>query len=613
LAAQKAGKEIAGALGPVGDVVKNLGSTFASMGGAVAGLTAVGGALFAAAGHAAEMGKQIFELHEKTGMSSESLSGLNAITRTVGGNFEEVGASLARMTVNFERTAEGGGKTNALLYKLMGGAQGAADLGLRPMNEQVQIMLQRIFALNDVYERNRALNQYVGKGWQSIVTVLKAFSESADQGAAAAKKLGLSFTDESAARAMAYTEQMNELKASIDGVSLSIGQKLIPSLSASIAGLNVWSQVWPHVGEELKDLAKMAFTPGSTGGPTAARADLETQKKAIEDLLSGAVKDAEDNTKKLAAGLALAGDASDGAAPKHEKHAKAVRGLGEGFRTVIPHVQTLGRALTELATSDWDSVIMNKARAIRDALSGIGPELVMPRTAEGVLGGPGGGGLFGMGAAPGAPAMGPEMQMPEGVAGTGIFGRTEMATPWSTWSTQIPRLVSTTKGQFQDLFKQMGKDATQITKQAFEGVADELAKLAVTGRANFRELFQGIAQEVIGSGLRDLFVGSENSSGNSGAAAGGLLGVLAKALSGGRAGGGPVQAGQSYLVGERSPEIFTPSQAGMISPSAVPMEHHTKVELHVHGVTDADSFRRSQGQVGAMVLNQLAIGYARYR
>jgi len=59
LAAQKAGKEIAGALGPVGDVVKNLGSTFASMGGAVAGLTAVGGALFAAAGHAAEMGNKV--------------------------------------------------------------------------------------------------------------------------------------------------------------------------------------------------------------------------------------------------------------------------------------------------------------------------------------------------------------------------------------------------------------------------------------------------------------------------------------------------------------------------------------------------------------------------
>jgi hypothetical protein len=35
-----------------------------------------------------------------------------------------------------------------------------------------------------------------------------------------------------------------------------------------------------------------------------------------------------------------------------------------------------------------------------------------------------------------------------------------------------------------------------------------------------------------------------------------------------RAGGGPVSAGKSYLVGERRPEIFTPSRAGTILPDA---------------------------------------------
>ena len=38
-------------------------------------------------------------------------------------------------------------------------------------------------------------------------------------------------------------------------------------------------------------------------------------------------------------------------------------------------------------------------------------------------------------------------------------------------------------------------------------------------------------------------------------------------LAGARAGGGPVSAGYSYLVGERGkPEIFTPSVSGNISP-----------------------------------------------
>ena len=39
-------------------------------------------------------------------------------------------------------------------------------------------------------------------------------------------------------------------------------------------------------------------------------------------------------------------------------------------------------------------------------------------------------------------------------------------------------------------------------------------------------------------------------------------------LFGGKANGGPVGAGGSYLVGERGPEIFTPSTSGTITPNS---------------------------------------------
>ena len=45
---------------------------------------------------------------------------------------------------------------------------------------------------------------------------------------------------------------------------------------------------------------------------------------------------------------------------------------------------------------------------------------------------------------------------------------------------------------------------------------------------------------------------------------GGFLGAL---FGGGRAMGGPVAAGTSYLVGERGPELFTPTTSGQISPA----------------------------------------------
>ncbi len=66
-------------------------------------------------------------------------------------------------------------------------------------------------------------------------------------------------------------------------------------------------------------------------------------------------------------------------------------------------------------------------------------------------------------------------------------------------------------------------------------------------------------------------------------------------------GGGSVEAGKSYIVGEKRPELFIPRSAGTIVPH-VPngdsSKHlHVTNELHVHGVTDADSFKRSQNQI----------------
>jgi hypothetical protein len=47
----------------------------------------------------------------------------------------------------------------------------------------------------------------------------------------------------------------------------------------------------------------------------------------------------------------------------------------------------------------------------------------------------------------------------------------------------------------------------------------------------------------------------------------GVIGTFFGGLAGGKAGGGPVSGGSSYLVGERGPEIFTPGVSGNITPN----------------------------------------------
>jgi hypothetical protein len=90
-----------------------------------------------------------------------------------------------------------------------------------------------------------------------------------------------------------------------------------------------------------------------------------------------------------------------------------------------------------------------------------------------------------------------------------------------------------------------------------------------------------------------------------------LLGMIP-----GLADGGDAQPGRAYVVGEQRPELFVPRSAGTIVPS-VPgsgtQVHQAVVNAHFHGVTDADSFRKSQTQInntlgGAVARAQSRLG-----
>ncbi|MCB2114443.1 MAG: phage tail tape measure C-terminal domain-containing protein [Parvularculaceae bacterium] len=84
-----------------------------------------------------------------------------------------------------------------------------------------------------------------------------------------------------------------------------------------------------------------------------------------------------------------------------------------------------------------------------------------------------------------------------------------------------------------------------------------------------------------------------------------LYNSLSGAFGGARAAGGAVAPGQSYLVGERGPEFFTPGVAGRIAGAgAAPVN----VSITLTGVTNAESFRASETQIAASLARVIAKG-----
>jgi hypothetical protein len=140
----------------------------------------------------------------------------------------------------------------------------------------------------------------------------------------------------------------------------------------------------------------------------------------------------------------------------------------------------------------------------------------------------------------------------------------------------------------------------------------------------------GLSNLPLGNGLGQTLLGnfgggaSSGANGGSGGAIGGFIssavGTLGSAFKsigsffgGFLAGGGDTQPGKAYVVGEKRPELFIPGQAGRVVPnvptSSGNIQHITLQQTIV--TPDADSFRRSQGQVASGTASMLSRGASR--
>lgn len=140
-------------------------------------------------------------------------------------------------------------------------------------------------------------------------------------------------------------------------------------------------------------------------------------------------------------------------------------------------------------------------------------------------------------------------------------------------------------------------DAFGVTARENDGLAKTMAqsmgdsfKSIVTGTKSTSEAFKNMAKSIIDQ-LFDVLIIQRmvGMVGTGGAGSGGT--GLAGMISGTRAMGGPVTAGQTYLVGERGPELFTSSSSGQITPNN---------QMQGGGVTVVQNLNISAGVAGTV-------------
>lgn len=178
-------------------------------------------------------------------------------------------------------------------------------------------------------------------------------------------------------------------------------------------------------------------------------------------------------------------------------------------------------------------------------------------------------------------------------------GLAEAATLLGQSGARITAHVAETRGALGTLGDGLAQQAERIG-ETLDGVARALSntfgrafdQILRTGEADIGRLVSGLSRDLARLGLNVVFDAL-------GKQAGGLLGGIF-----GKAAGGPVTSGTAYLVGERGPELFVPSEPGRIAPGAAPA---TQITFNVQAA-DVQGFLQSEAQIVSMLTRAVARG-----
>ena len=173
--------------------------------------------------------------------------------------------------------------------------------------------------------------------------------------------------------------------------------------------------------------------------------------------------------------------------------------------------------------------------------------------------------------------------------------------------------------QYVEAVQKLAGISTELEKS--KGLAEDLGlsftsafEDAIVGGKNFGEVLKGLEQDILRIVTRKLVtepIGNAITGAiGGGGGIGGIFGNLFSGLFGARAGGGPVQAGGSYLVGERGPEIFKAPSSGTIVPtSQLAGAGGRSMVIHIN--PPAGMSRQSSTQFAADVARQLNLASTR--
>ena len=510
-----------GKIKPIGDNFKTVATRTAG------GFVAVGAAAAAASAGVWKLGTAFGNFADSAaegaatlGTDANFLLSVRYAASQVGASAEMADKALSEMNIRLVDAGEDGNKTGEALSEL------GLDIGkLQKLDtaSQFATISQAFSKYSGSVNKAKIATDIFGKSGRKIPNLLNLGKEGLQGYAQAAKDAGYLLSDSDMLMGDAFDEAMGQFNLALEGSRNIIGRELLPILTELMTSLGSFIRenapnikavaqefgAWlktngPIIGTQIRDMAKSLVEMGKAAWPF------------IESV--GGVK------------AVLTGIATIAFLPT----IAAIGSLAASFITAVP-------AVIKLTTGLW---------GMAAGATGIIPAIGGAATA-----------LWGMAVA-GWAAIAP--LLPAIAIGAAIiggltllaFGIKHVVENWDQYSAKISEVWKLTT----DFAAKMGGaiaawvNDTNIAISDFGvSIYDSIAGAFDRLTGKIGEWFGWVREKFasLGSSIAGVFTGGE----------------APAPVDGARAAGGPVSAGKNYLVGERGPEIFSPSSSGSIIPN----------------------------------------------
>jgi len=512
----------------------------AALGGiAVAGVTAFAYSVKQAIDAADDMSKA----SQKIGVTTEALSALKYAADLSGISFESLQNGLKKLSVNMDEALSGTLMQVETFYRL-GVSVTDASGKLKASDSVLAEIADKFQRMPDGVEKTAIAVQAFGKAGADLIPLLNGGSGGIEKMREEAEMLGIVLDQETARSAEKFNDQIAKLTTTYDGFALSTAETMLPALNSVVSALDniffgfdklerqikktggatagSWSPV-PSINDKPTE-GMFKLPTEFQAAPKAAFADYQKQLKDAEDAAKASAKSAADAKKK-----SLDEQLKDLQEQMNFEIELLEFRNQEELDMLADREEEKKARIAETVSKQKEfnaevERVKNSVDPLREytvAIKQLGEMFDMGRiTAEEF-----------------ATASANAQKEMLGFTDKGKTGFDELKNAIDGFArdgaSAMTDFIFGTKGSFSDMVNSMLKD---------------LARLALQ-----KSLFEPLV-----SGASDAFSSSS----------GGIAGLLGGMFGGGRAQGGDVQGGKSYLVGEYGPEVVTMGGNGTVTPSS---------------------------------------------